>query len=198
MASTKRIEKGAIVEITAFASPLLALSLLALGVRGPLCRAISPVLFLLAVGAGLLGYLEASRGDPAACGAAVASAAIAGVGLIAVVLRTDARLRVAEEIGSRPTIAVLPSLGRRRRWRSFERDYWAQVAAVHWARNTHLASPPARRRRVALDPDARGQPTALALYSFVRPGRRPLFVFVRQDPLGRLLEAATYDPDDYD
>jgi hypothetical protein len=198
MASAKRIEKGAIVEIPAFASPLLASSLFAFGVRGPLCRAIFPVLFLLTVGAFLLGYFAASRGDTAACGAAVAAGVIAAAALIAVVLRTDAQLRVAEEIGSRPTITVLPTLGRRQRWRSFERDYWAQVGAVHWARSTHLASPLARRRRVALDPDAGSQPTALALHSFVRPGRRPLFVFVRQDPCGRLLEAATYDPDEYD
>lgn len=198
MASAKRIEKGAIVEIPAFASPLLASSLFAFGIRGPLCRAISPVLFLLTVGAFLLGYQQANSGDGPACAAAMAAGAIAGAALIAVVLRTDAQLRVAEEVGSRPTITVLPTLGRRQRWRSFERDYWAQVGAVRWARSTDLASPQARRRRVALDPDARSRPSALTLYSFVRPGRRPLFVFVRRDPLGRLLEAATYDPDDYD
>lgn len=50
------------MEIPALASPLLAASLLVVGVRAPLCRALGPLLFAVAVGAFLLAYVEASRG----------------------------------------------------------------------------------------------------------------------------------------
>jgi hypothetical protein len=192
------------MEIVALASPFVAVALLAFALRRDLVRATAPVLFALMVASMLLAYVGAHLRDTLSCFMAALGAAIAGVGLVAVVFEADAQLE-AEEKGEAavPTRPWLWS-GRARRWREFEGEFWAHIAFLTWTTERRRSARRARvgRSRVEASAEPRNDrpvppPVSEALFSFKRKGRAALLVFVRRDHLGHILEAAAYDPEDY-
>lgn len=190
------------METIAFASPLAPVAVFVLALRRDLVRVIAPVFFALAIGAALLAYVCATRDETPATVLASVAAVIAGGGLIAVILETDARLKATE--GDELPAPTLPWRwgGRGPRWREFEGDFRAHVAILsctaerrRYSRRETLA------RRRAEGSERQDTPPVLppseALFSFERRGRSALLVFVRSDHFGHLLEAAAYDPEDY-
>jgi hypothetical protein len=173
------------MEILALSSAPLGVLLINAALRTDLARAVAPALFALALGSLIVAYVAATEERLLGLFAAVSGAAIAGAGLIAVILTIDARLAAKGTANAGPT-ALRPALalGGTRRWREFEQHFWAHVDAQDWA----------SARLSGLRP---GAAVAEALYAFQRRGRAALFVFLRRDAAGRVLEAAAYDPEDY-
>jgi hypothetical protein len=190
-----------VMEIVALSSAPLALFLVHAALRSDLARAIAPSLFALTVGSLVLAYLGAKEGQLLSVVAASVGAAIAGAGLVTVILTIDARLAAKGTANAGPT-ALRPALaiGGARRWREFEQHFWAHVDAYDWATARLSGGPFAHQPQGAPAPDGDGgarRAVAEALYAFQRQGRAALFVFLRRDATGRVLEAAAYDPEDY-
>ncbi|HXE44990.1 MAG TPA: hypothetical protein VN635_07310 [Conexibacter sp.] len=120
------------IDIVAIAVPLLAAGLLGAGLRGPLPHAALPLLFALMVTGIALGYVAAAHGQAVAGGAAAAGAVAAMLALAAAIFTLDAQLAAAGAgpggLGDTLLLAGLPRSAKAR-WRSFERDLWAYIAA---------------------------------------------------------------------
>jgi len=124
------------IDIVAIAVPLLAAGLLGAGLRGPLPHAALPLLFALMVTSISLGYVAAAHGQAVAGGAAAAGALAAMLALAAAIFARDAQLATAGAgigagagaLGETHLLADLPRSAKAR-WRSFERDLWAYIAA---------------------------------------------------------------------
>jgi len=121
--------------------------------------------------------------------------------MAAVIFTVDARL-AAKGNAKGGVEALRPSLriGAARRWREFERHFWNQVEALTWA-STRLSGHQSSEHHSEEKPppkDASRSPNvAESLHSFERNGRAALFVFIRSDHDGQVLDAAAYDPEDY-
>jgi hypothetical protein len=182
------------MEIAALASPAAGLALLGVALRTDHARAITPGLFLLLVVSVMLAYLGAAAEEPLAMNAALCGAALGCAAMVAVIFTVDGRL-AAKGNANGGAEAMRPSLriGAARRWREFERHFWDQVEALRWASTQH---PPSDDKHPA---GAAGRPRDVAesLHSFERTGRAALFVFIRSDRDGQVLDAAAYDPEDY-
>jgi hypothetical protein len=145
-----------------------------------------------------LAYLGARAGEllpiiTASCGTVFACAAV-----IAVIFTVDARL-AAKGNANGDADAIRPCLriGAARRWREFEHHFWAQVGASTWA-STRLSGYRSTNRRASGEEHLpRVGRVVESLHSFERTGRAALFVFIRSDRDGRVLEAEAYDPEDY-
>ena len=172
------------MEIAAFASPPAGLVLLGAALRTDHARAIIPALFLLVVASLTLAHLGAAAEELHVLIAASCGAALACVAIIAVIFTVDARL-AAKGNAKGGVEALRPSLwiGAARRWREFERHFWNQVEALTWASTAKDASGPGK--------------VTESLHSFERAGRAALFVFIKRDRDGQVLDAAAYDPEDY-
>lgn len=168
-----------VTEIVALGSAPAAFMLIAAALHTDLARATLPALFALAAGSLVLAYVGAAQGRPLSVVSASVGAAIAGAGLVVAVLTVDSRL-AATGMADGGRLALRPSLaiGGARRWRRFERHFWAHVTGV---------DPDRQSRRKVAD----------TLFAFHRQGRAALFVLLRRDAEGRLLEASAYDPEDY-
>jgi hypothetical protein len=189
------------MEIAAFASPPAGLVLLGAALRTDHARAIIPALFLLVVASLTLAHLGASAEELHALIAASFGAALGCAAIIAVIFTVDARL-AAKGNAKGGVEALRPSLriGAARRWREFERHFWNQVEALTWA-STRLSGHQSSEHHSEEQPppkDASRSPNvAESLHSFERNGRAALFVFIRSDRDGQVLDAAVYDPEDY-
>jgi hypothetical protein len=190
------------MEIAALASSPAGLALLGVALRTDHARASTPGLFLLAVASLTLACLGAIAGDLLALIAASCGAVLGCVAIIAVIFTVDARL-AAKGNAKGGVEAIRPSLriGAARRWREFERNFWHQVEALTWAstrlsghRSTEQHSSDEQKLAQAA---GRSRKVAESLHSFERTGRAALFVFIKSDRDGRVLDAAAYDPDDY-
>jgi hypothetical protein len=190
------------MEIAALASPPAGLVLLGVALRTDHARAIIPGLFLLVVASLTLAHLGAAGEEPRALIAASCGAALGCAAIVTVIFTVDARLAAkgnarggAEAI--RPSLAI----GAARRWREFERHFWDQVHAVTWAstRRSGHQSTEDRSSDEQQAAQSAGEPhnAAESLHSFERSGRAALFVFIKSDRDGRVLDAAAYDPEDY-
>lgn len=173
------------MEIFALSSAPIGVLLVNAALRTDLARAVAPALFLLAAVSLVIAYVGAAEDRLLCVLAAAAGSAIACGGLVVVILTIDSRLATKGTANGGP-MALRPSvaLGGARRWHEFEQHFWAHVHALDWA------SPKLRG-------SARSTAVAEALYAFQRRGRAALFVFLRRDEHGRVLEAAAYDPEDY-
>lgn len=182
------------MEIAAFASAPAGLVLLGVALRTDHARAIAPGLFLLVVVSLMLAYLGAAAEEPLALNAALCGAALGCAAIVAVILTIDARL-AAKGNANGGVEAIRPSLriGAARRWREFERHFWDQVEALKWASTEHHPSDDQQPAEAA----SRSRNVAESLHSFERNGRAALFVFIRSDRDGQVLDAAAYDPEDY-
>jgi hypothetical protein len=187
------------MEIAALASPPAGLVLLGVALRTDHARAIIPGLFLLVVASLTLAHLGAAAEEllvliAASCGAVLGCAAI-----IAVIFTVEARL-AAKGNAKGGVEAIRPSLriGAARRWREFERHFWNQVEALTWA-STRLSGHKSTEHHPEEQQPAKSRPPNVAesLHSFERTGRAALFVFIRSDRDGQVLDAAAYDPEDY-
>lgn len=116
------------IDIVAIAVPLLAAALLALGLRASLPHAALPGLFALMVAGVSLGFVAAAHGQALAGVTAAAGAAVATGALAAAIVGRDAQLAAAGGIGDALLLDGLPS-SPQARWRKFERDLWAYIAA---------------------------------------------------------------------
>jgi hypothetical protein len=154
---------------------MLAIVLSTIALTTPHGRGLMPALFAMLVGCGGFAYLAAAHGATVAVAIAASGAAITALGLCLNVLRVDAHL-AAEEVGLVPALPAWAWLDRRRRWRSFEHHFWASV-----------------RAHASIGRPAGG--AGEALYSFQRKGRQALFVLVRRDRDGQVLEASAWDPE---
>ncbi|HEX8754672.1 MAG TPA: hypothetical protein VF731_14760 [Solirubrobacterales bacterium] len=163
------------MELLAVPLTLLAIVLSTVALTTPHGRGLMPALFAMLVGSGGFTCLAAAHGASFGAAVAASGAAITALGLCLNVLRVDAHL-AAEEVGLVPVLPAWSWLDRRRRWRSFEHHFWASVRA-------HAS--------VGRPAGGAGE----ALYSFQRKGRQALFVMVRRDRDGQLLEASAYDPE---
>lgn len=115
-------------DIVAIVAPLLAAGLLGAGLRGPLPHATLPVLFALMPASISLAYVAGAHGQALAGVAGVAGALVAMVALATAVCAQDAQLAAAGAGGDALLLAGLPR-SRQARWRRFERDLWAYIAA---------------------------------------------------------------------
>lgn len=177
------------MDLAAVCLLLFAVALGAWGLAGRLGRRLLPAAFAVTIGCLLVAYLGAVEQRAATAAFAGVGAAVAVAGLSLLVLRLDFEM-AAEEIGAIP-ISPWSFVDRRRRWREFERHFWPAVAAHAWARGRQ-AAPPAQA-----GPRSGSAEVEESLHSLDRPGRPSLFVLVRRDPYGRLLDAAAFDPEDY-
>jgi hypothetical protein len=184
------------MQIAALASPPLAIALLTISLSGDLARPSAPVLFAQTVASLTVAYLSSVAGDMLGVVAAAGGGLLACAGLIAVVLTIDARL-TAKGNANGDASAIRPWLWLHStpRWREFEHHFWASVGAHTWAGNLAVRSREGTEQDRLASPGA--ESSSENLYSLKREGRLALFVFVRRDRLGRLLEAAAYDPEDY-
>jgi len=117
------------IDIVAIAVPLLAAGLLGAGLRGPLPHATLPLLFALMVTSIALGYVAAAHGQAVAGGAAAAGALAAMLALAAAIFTLDAQLAAAGAGALGETLLADLPRSAKARWRSFERDLWAYIAA---------------------------------------------------------------------
>jgi len=116
------------IDIAAIAAPMLAAGLLGAGLRAPLPHVALPALFALMVAGVSLGYVAAAHGQ-AFAGAAAALGAVAALAALALgICARDAELAMA---GGPNAALLLDGLPRspHERWRRFERDLWAYIAA---------------------------------------------------------------------
>jgi hypothetical protein len=116
------------MEIAVLVIPLLAAMLLGAALRGPLPHATLPALFGLMVASISLGYVGAAHGWAFAGAAAVIGAVAATVALAATICARDAQLTAFAGMGDAALLGGLHA-SPRERWRTFERDFWAYVAA---------------------------------------------------------------------
>lgn len=190
------------MEIAAFASPPAGIVLLGAALRTDHARAIIPALFLLVVASLTLAHLGAAAEELHALIAASFGAVLGCAAIIAVIFTVEARL-AAKGNAKGGVEAIRPSLriGATRRWREFERHFWNQVEALTWA-STRLSGHQSgehhsgEEQQPAKD-GSRSRNVAESLHSFERTGRAALFVFIKSDRDGHVLDAAAYDPEDY-
>lgn len=118
-------------DIVAIAAPLLAAGLLGAGLRGPLPHATLPLLFALMPASISLAYVAGAHGQALAGVAGVAGALVAMVALATAVCTHDAHLAAAGLPVAGGDALLLAGLPRspQARWRKFERDLWAYIAA---------------------------------------------------------------------
>ena len=190
------------MEIAALASPPAGLALLSIALRTDHASVSTPALFRLMVASLTLAYLGAAAGVLLALIAASCGAVLGCTALIVVIFTVDARLAAKGNANGDAT-AVRPSLriGAARRWREFELQFWAQVGALTWA-STRLSGHSSTDRSSSeggklAHASGNSRRVAESLHSFERAGRAALFVFIRSDSDGRVLDAAAYDPEDY-
>ncbi|MBS1869314.1 MAG: hypothetical protein JSS99_06590 [Actinobacteria bacterium] len=115
------------IDIAALAVPMLSAGLLGAALRAPLPQAALPALFALMAGSAVLGSVAAAHGRTLAAGAATVGAVAALIALATGVCTRDAQL-AAGGGSAELLLAGLPRSSRGR-WRKFERDLWAYVAA---------------------------------------------------------------------
>ena len=190
------------MEIAAFASAPAGLVLLGVALRTDHARAIAPGLFLLVVVSLMLAYLGAGAEEPLALPAALCGAALGCAAIVAVIFTVDARLAAKGNArGGVEAIRPAVAIGAARRWRRFERHFWDQVEALTWASNRlpgHLSTEHhSSDDQQPADSAGSSRKVAESLHSFERTGRAALFVFIKSDRNGRVLDAAAYDPEDY-
>jgi hypothetical protein len=185
------------MEIIAFVFPFFPLAVFAVALRSSAPNRCAPSLFALAAAGGMLAYLAARDHALVGCAVALVGVAVAAAGLLAVILETDLRLAAAEaDQHPVPTWLWRWSL-RARHWREFEADFWTHVAFRDWVSELRHPGHGRGRQRTNADADRNRVAVTESLFSFQRKGRAALLIFVRHDRLGNLLEAATYDPEDY-
>lgn len=116
------------MDIVMIAVPLIAVALLGAALRAPLPQTALPGLFALMVACVSLGYVAAAHGWRTVGALAVAGALAATASLALAVCAHEQRLAWQAALAG---AAMPPSLSssRRERWRRFERDFWAYVAA---------------------------------------------------------------------
>lgn len=165
------------MELLAIPISLAAIALSAVAITTPHGRSLTPALFAALIACAGVAHLGASHGDALAAAVAAAGAAVSAAGLCLNILRVDAHL-TAEEVGLVPVLPAWSLLDRRRRWREFEHDFWTAVRAHASLRRTF-------------------EGPADTLYSFARKGRLSLFVLVRRDRDGQIVEASAYDPEEH-
>lgn len=116
------------IDIAGIAAPMLAAGLLGAGLRAPLPHAALPALFALMVTGASLGYVAAAHGQVFA-GLAAALGAVAALAALALgICARDAGLAA---VGGPNAALLLDGLASspHERWRKFERDLWAYIAA---------------------------------------------------------------------
>jgi len=118
------------IDIAAIAAPMLAAGLLGAGLRAPLPRAALPALFALMVAGVSCAFVAAAHRHVLA-GVAGALGAVAALAALALAICAhDAELAMAG-VGGPNAARLLDGLpsSPHERWRKFERDLWAYIAA---------------------------------------------------------------------
>ncbi len=190
------------MEAAAFALPIASVGVVALVLRRNFLSASAPSLFVLMCAGIGLSYVSAVRGESAPLLSATLGAVLAGVGLVLVILESDAR-EAADEHGEPPSPTRLWLWSERaRRWNEFEGGFRAHVAFLGWTKANRPLAPrvttPPEKSDIEPSNEERWRPSVSeALFSFERKGRSALLVFVRRDHMGHVLDATAHDPEDY-